>query len=291
MLAGTVYLICPGFMFRFSALVLLPLYFLTPAAVQTSPTTTPASTQTASPAKPAAKKAAAKPKAPAKPAEPVSTGPCGIGVIAATQDPFVVEKIGLTVFGNEYAEVPVSWGLDDLVFARVRAAAGTMPLRRITYAKGAFDAYYHPKPSLFRNEREELSNLIRQIAGNAGCERYVAVTRGEGVLPGTKLPLRGLGILNRGIGPINYSFLYAFLNVTILDGQTFEVRKGPGVTVEGVMKRMADNFVQDEHLRKVDNSLFPATAADGSANTILRDNMREFLAERLDKTLPPYFAQ
>ncbi|MDF0517449.1 hypothetical protein P0R31_09415 [Bradyrhizobium yuanmingense] len=277
-------------MFRIAASVLLLLPFLTPAAAQTPPATTQPSAQAAPPAKPA-KKAAAKPKAPAKPAESASSGPCGIGVIAATQDPFVVEKIGLTVFGNEYAEVPVSWGLDDLVFARVRAAAGATPLRRITYANGAFDAYYHPKPSLFRNEREELSNLIRQIAGNAGCERYVVVTRGEGMLPGTNLPLRGLGILNRGVGPINYSFLYAYLGVTVFDGKTFEIRKGPGVTLEGVMKRMADNFVQDEHLRRVDNSLFPAAAAEASSSTTLRDNIREFLTERLDKILPPYFAQ
>ncbi len=169
--------------------------------------------------------------------------------------------------------------------------SGATPLRRIAYAKGAFDAYYHPKPSLFRNEREELSNLVRQIAGNAGCERYVVVTRGQGMLPGTNLPLRGLGILNRGVGPINYSFLYAYVGVTVFDGQTFEIRKGPGVTLEGVMKHMADNFVQDEHLRKVDNSLFPAAAAEASSNTTLRDNIREFLTERLDKILPPYFAQ
>jgi hypothetical protein len=269
------------------ALLLLP----TSAVAQTPPVTNAPPAQTAAPAKPAAKKAA-KPKAPpARPVEQTTPGPCSIGVIAATQDPFVVEKIGLTVFGNEYAEVPVSWGLDDLVFARARAAAGATPLRRIAYAKGAFDAYYHPKPSLFRNEREELSNLVRQIAGNAGCERYVVVTRGQGMLPGTNLPLRGLGILNRGVGPINYSFLYAYVGVTVFDGQTFEIRKGPGVTLEGVMKHMADNFVQDEHLRKVDNSLFPAAAAEASSNTTLRDNIREFLTERLDKILPPYFAQ
>lgn len=278
-------------MFRFATSVLFLLHFLTPAAAQTPPATTAPSAQTAPPVKPAAKKAPAKPKAQAKPSESASTGPCGVGVIAATQDPFVVEKIGLTVFGNEYAEVPVSWGLDDLVFARVRAAAGAAPLRRIAYAKGAFDAYYHPKPSLFRNEREELSNLVRQIAGNAGCDRYVVVTRGEGMLPGTNQPLRGLGILNRGAGIISHTFLFAYVGVTVFDGQTFEIKKGPGVTLEGVMKHMADNFVQDERLRKVDNSLFPATAADSANNTILRDNIRDFLTARLDKILPPYFAQ
>ncbi len=277
-------------MVRIAVLLIALLSLLPPAAAQTPPAPTAPPAQTATPAKPATKKSA-KPKAqPAQPAEQAAASPCGIGVIAATQDPFIVEKIGLTVFGNEYAEVPVSWGLDDLVFARVRAAAGATPLRRITYAKGAFDAYYHPKPSLFRNEREELTNLVRQIAGNAGCERYVVVTRGEGMLPGTNQPLRGLGILNRGIGIISHSFLYVYLGVTVFDGQSFEIRKGPGVTLEAVVKRMADSFGQDEHLRKVDNSLFPVAAADAASSTTLRDNIRDFLTERLDKTLPPYFA-
>jgi hypothetical protein len=275
-------------MVRIAVSLIALLSVLTPAAAQTPPAPT---AQPATPAKPAAKKAA-KPKAPpAKPAEQTTAGPCGIGVIAATQDPFVVETIGLTVFGNEYAEVPVSWGLDDLVFTRVRAVAGSTPIRRIAYAKGAFDAYYHPKPSLFRNEREELSNLIRQIAGDAGCERYVVVTRSEGMLPGTNQPLRGLGILHRGVGPISYSFLYAYVSVTVFDGQTFEIRKGPGVTLEGVMKHMANGFGLDEHLRKVDDSLYPATASDAASNTTLRDSIRDFLTQRLDKVLPPYFAQ
>lgn len=205
-------------MVRIAVSLITLLSFLIPAVAQSPPAPTSPPAQVARPAKPAAKKGSEPKVPPAKSAEQTTTGPCGVGVIAATQDPFVVEKIGLTVFGNEYAEVPISWGLDDLVFARVRAAAGVTPLRRITYAKGAFDAYYHPKPSLFRNDREELSNLIRQIAGNAGCERYVVVTRGEGMLSGTNQPLRGLGILNRGVGIISYSYLYAYVGVTVFDG-------------------------------------------------------------------------
>ncbi|OKO73534.1 hypothetical protein [Bradyrhizobium sp. AS23.2] len=278
-------------MFRFAASVLVLLSILAPAAAQTPPATTAPPAQTASPAKPTAKKAVTKPKAAAKPAEPASTGPCGIGVIAATQDLFVVQKIGLTVFGNDYAEVPVSWGLDDLTFARVRAAAGTTPVRRIPYAKGAFDSYYHPKGGLFRNRREELSNLVREIAGNAGCERYVIVMRNEGQLDGTNQTLSGVGVFSRGVGIISYAYVFVYVGVIVVDGQTFEIRKGPAVTFEGVMKHLADNFVDNEFLRKVDMSMFPAAAADSANNAALRDTTRDFLTKRLDKILPPYFAQ
>lgn len=280
-------------MVRVSACVLALLCALSPVSAQTPPATAGATAQTAAPAakKPAAKKPVTKRKTAAKPAEPASTAPCDIGVITAMQDLFVVQKIGLTVFGNDYAEVPVPWGLDDLTFARVRAAAGAIPVRRIAYAKGAFDSYYHPKSSLFRNRREELSNLIRQIAGNAGCQRYLVVMRSEGQLDGTNQTLSGLGIVNRGAGIIAYSYVFAYVGVIVVDGQTFEIRKDPAVTFEGVMKHMADNFVSNEHLRKVDNTMFPATAADSANNGSLRDNARSFLTERLDKILPDYIAQ
>jgi hypothetical protein len=85
--------------------------------------------------------------------------------------------------------------------------------------------------------------------------------------------------------------LYAYVGATVFDGQTFQIRKAPGVTLEAVVKRMADSFGQDEHLRKVDNSLFPVAVADAASSTTRRDNMRDFLTERLDKILPPYFAQ
>ena len=67
------------------------------------------------------------------------SGPCRIGVISAVGDQFAVQKVGLTVFGNEETEVPVdAWGLDDLVVARDPRAAGSgIAVRRIAYAKGA----------------------------------------------------------------------------------------------------------------------------------------------------------
>ncbi|MDA9401167.1 hypothetical protein XH79_20870 [Bradyrhizobium sp. CCBAU 45389] len=277
-------------MIRIAVAAIALLSLLTSANAQTPPANGTPPASTATPAKPVSTKATAKPKATAKFAEPATAGPCGVGVIAGTGDIFVVQKIGLTVFGNDYAEVPVSWGLDDLVFARARAAAGSTPVRRITYAKGALDSYYHPKSGLFRNRGEELSNLIRQVAGNAGCERYLVIMRSEGQLDGTNQSLSGVGIFSRGVGLISYAYVFAYIGVTWVDGRTFEIMKGPAVTFEGVMKHMADNFVSNELLQKVDKSMFPETATDSANNTTLRDTTRDFLTQRLDKILPPYFA-
>ena len=74
-------------------------------------------------------------------------------------------------------------------------------------------------------------------------------------------------------------------------GRRLKTKKPTAVTFEGVMKRMADNFVSNELLQKVDKSMFPETAADSANNIALRDITRDFLTKRLDKILPPYFAQ
>jgi hypothetical protein len=249
----------------------------------------PAPAVQAAPAKSDVKKPASKTKAVAKPAVPVSVGPCKYGIITATEDIFTVQKIGLTVFNNEYAEVPVSWGFDDLIYARTRAAAGAISVQRITYAKGTFASYYHPKSNLFRNARQELTDLVRQIAGNAGCERYLVVTRLDAQLQGTNQTLNGIGILNRGVGFINHSWLFAYVSVIVFDGQTFEIRKDPNANFEAVLARMAANLTKNESLRDIDNSAFPVSPVEAANSAILRDSARAFLTERLDKFLPAYF--
>jgi hypothetical protein len=198
----------------------------------------------------------------------------------------VVQKVGLTVFGNEYAEVPIdAWGLDDLVVARVRAAAALgSGVRKIVYPKAAFAPYDHPAPALFRNAQDDLTAIIRQIAANAGCERYVVVTKFTGQVDGTNQTHRGIGVLNRGTSLLSYTSLFADVQVTIFDGQTFAIHKKPfnlGSVLAGSFSRMTQ-----DPLTKLDNAAFPEPATDATASATLRDSTRALLAATLDKTLP-----
>jgi hypothetical protein len=107
--------------------------FVQPASAQVAPAQVPpAQAPQAAPAiKPPAKKPAAKVAKQTKPPA-ADSGPCRFGVIVATDDLFTVQKIGLTVFGNDYAEVPVNWGFDDLIFARPRPAfpCDALPIKK-----------------------------------------------------------------------------------------------------------------------------------------------------------------
>jgi hypothetical protein len=241
------------------------------------------SSVSASAGKPRPKTSAAKQK-PANPISPATSGRCEVGVIAATENLFTVRQVGLTVFGNDEAEVPVSWDLDDLIFARARVAAGSIMVRRIASPKGAFDSYYHPQSILFSHQRDELTNSVKRIAGSAGCDRYLLILRGEAELGGTNQMLPGIGILRRGIPKRVY--LFAYLRVIMFDGRIWEMQKNPNATFENALKRLVTLKVED--LRKIDDSMFPAAPTDAAANAELRDKTREFLAERLDAFLPSF---
>jgi hypothetical protein len=263
---------------------MLVLLFGTSSEAQTPP---PATGPTAAPATPAAKKPAAKPKAAVKPPAAADSGPCRVGVITAAGDIFTVQKIGFTVFGNDFAEVPVKWGLDDLIFDRVKAAAAPAQVRRISYAKDAFDSYYHPQSTLFRNTQRELAALVKQIAGNAGCERYIVITRAKVNADGTNQVLEGIGVVSWG--PFNRIYVFAYLGVVVFDGGTFEARRNPHLTLEAGLARLTAS--RNEYLRQLENFKFPESAPDAANDAVLRDAARKFTAERLDKYLPAYFKQ
>src|ERR1700737_3681398 len=132
---------------------------------QAQPTPGMAATQAEPPAvKPAAKKPVPKTKTAAKP-PPRDDGRCDLGIIAAAGSPIGLKKVGKTLFGNEYAEVPSdAWGIDDLIVARVRAAAGPgIAVRRIAYAREALESYNHPEKRLIKEAGENFTPLITKV--------------------------------------------------------------------------------------------------------------------------------
>jgi hypothetical protein len=275
-------------MFRIFVVAFVVSCFAPSASAQAQPAPAAATTQTGtSTTKPAVKKPA-KAKAAAKPTSPGDNGPCRVGIISAIGDHFAVQKIGITVFGNNLAEAPIdSWGLDDIVVARVRAVAPGTGVRKIAYAKGAFVPYYDP-PTMFRNARDDLTAIVRQAAANANCARYFVVTKVTVKADGNNQTLRGVGVVQQGAGPFTRTNLFAAFQMTVFDGQTYEIHRRPidfGSILTG-------SFVREkEPLNEIDNESFPASAAEAAANPMLRDRMRAYLASLLDKMLPAYLKE
>ena len=255
------------------------------ASAQTQPA--PVTTSAPAAAKTFIKKPATKAKSVAKrPAAPTDSGPCQLGVIPVIGSQFAVQKIGITIFGNEQTEVPIDgWGLDDLAVARVRAAAPGIAVRRIAYTKGAFETYEHPAPALFRNPQDDLTAIVRQIAANTNCERYVVVTTFEGKLEGTNQTLHGIGVFQAG-SLFSPTALFANIQVTVFDGQTFAIHKIPfdlGSVLMGTFARMTQ-----DPLTELDKTSFPDPAAAAANSVLLRDRTRTLVAAKLDKILPAF---
>ncbi|WP_441232854.1 hypothetical protein [Bradyrhizobium sp. 930_D9_N1_4] len=275
-------------MFRFAASALVLLCFLAPAAAQTPPATT---TQTPAPAKPAVKKAAPKAKPAAKQPVAIESGPCRLGVISVIGDRYAVQKFGLTIFENEASEVPIDWGLDDLVFSHVRAATGNDPtVRRIAYPKGVFEPFYHPKTILIRDPGERLPTIVRSFTTNANCDRYLVATTYKAELPNTHMTLNGIGTYNQGLGGIlRHSHLFANIAITLVDGRSYEEIKRPFVNFGANFA--AGLRLTEDPLNKLDNSLFPDPPAAASASAALRERTRALITDRLDRGLPGYLKE
>ncbi len=247
-----------------------------------------AATSTGTPAKSAVKKTSTI----SKPPGPADSAACDLGVIPAAGNPIGLKKVGITVFGNEYSEVPSdAWGVDDLIVARVRAAAGSrVAVRRIAYGKEAlFELYKKPGKGLFNNPKENLTDAVRKIAASSHCTRYVVVTRFIGNLPGTNQSLEGIGVLTRG--PFGRAAVFVYVQVTVFDGQTFAIRDDPFGSFGARLSSTLSRIGKDEFLRQVDGAEFPASPEAAAKDVKLRDSARTLLAERLDRILPEYLKQ
>ena len=278
--------------------LLVALAVTQPALAQTAPTAAPNPSPTKSlPAKPAAKKPAS-PSSDAGATSPSAAGAAQrgrcIGVIPHIGDHFAVQTIGLGMFGNELKEVPIeSWGLDDLVVARVRAAAGTgVAVRRIAYPANAFEPYDHPPRRLFGDADKALKSVVQAIASAGGCERYVVVLKDTNADRITHQAFTGIGIFSRAGGDVH---LFALTALSVFDGHTFEVlKKHVGSPVEEKVGSNPTLFdlTRTNPMRGANVPLkedFPWPPAPDAVMG-LRDATRALLAESLDKTLPKLLA-
>jgi hypothetical protein len=271
---------------RFVVAAVVMSCFAAPAWAQTQP---PTGTATNPAAKPAVKKPPPKSKAAAKP-PPADDGRCDLGVISAAGSKIGLKKVGITMFGNEYSEVPFdAWAIDDLIVARVRAAAGAgVAVRRIPVGKEAlFNLYEKPGKGLFNNPKENLREAVRQIAANTHCARYIIVRKFIGQLAGTNQTLDGIGVVTHG--PFGRAAVFAYTEVTVFDGPTFAIHEDPFGSFGARLS--ASLSTKNEYLRAVEGAEFPASAEAVTKDTKLRDAARSLVAERLDRILPEYLKE
>jgi hypothetical protein len=257
--------------------VCLPIFSFAQTQRAAEPTTRPA----AQGAKPAARKPGPRSATAVGPAD---SGACQIGVIPIAGNLFLVETFGLFTFSDTKARVTVDgWALDELVVARVRAAAPGMSVRRIPFTKE--ELAHHRTPMLFYNVDDDIMEFAQYVSRGMNCERYVVVHRHGG-----NQPEYGIGISKRPFA--KEATLFAMMYIRVYDGQTFHLSKeAPALMTENTyIERVLHNPLGGPS-RQLDVAMFPDKPADAITNPVLRDGVRAMLAASLDKTLQALLAQ
>ena len=183
------------------------------------------------------------------------------------------------------------WGLDDLAFARVRAATGSDPsVRRIAYPTGAFEPYYNPKSRFLPDPNEGLPAIVRGITSNANCERYLVITKYNATVAGTKMEIKGIGAYSQGIGSlVRHYHLFANVAVSMYDGATYE-KINRSFAAFGASFTAGLGLTEDP-LTKLDESVFPNPPESASSSTALKERTRALVSARLDRIIPVYLQQ
>jgi hypothetical protein len=276
-------------MLRSFAAVIILSCFSTSAWTQVQPTPPVAGTEATQPAaKPAIRKPAARSEPAGKQASG-SSGPCGLGVIVVVGDEFTVKTIGLTVFQSKETVVPINWGLEDLIFARVRAAAPPgLTVLRIPYNKSRFPTREEPKNQLFRDERAELVDRMRKVTQGTNCQRYVLVGNSISRFGTYSYNVRGIGIVNHDILAGHRIYFFALSYIRVFDGRDFSIiRHGSALThVDPLVKRMLLGTLILGPYSELAEASFPNRPEEAAHNLALRECARALLTASLDKTLP-----
>jgi hypothetical protein len=228
---------------------------------------------------------------------PVFTGggSCDFGVVVTAGDEFTVLTTGLTVFQNKKTVIPIpGWGLNDLIFARTRAAipAGVSVLR-IPYNPAKFPPRDESKDTLkdrlFRDLNAELAEYMRQVAKGTNCRHYIQILNSISSIGSSNYTVRGFGILNQDVVLGRRIYLYALAFIRIFDGRDFSVVRQSSALIN-MDHSLAVQRLLGKHIggpyRELPAESFPTHPEDAAANPALRDGVRSMLAESLDKTLP-----
>lgn len=217
----------------------------------------------------------------AQPAPPKAANAKTVGVVSAIGETFTLQKIGITVFGNESHNVAIgAWGIDDLVAARVSAALSKrFHVKRISVPKGAFASYESPG-GMFRDRDAELREIVRKLASSQPCDLYVVVTKGYSPFGTTNQAAIGLGLVVAASALIDNSHLYALSTIRIYDGKTFAVLRSQHASMgqPTFMKTIKGPY------REVDSSWWPSGQAASDAR--LREATRKLVEQSITMSIP-----
>ena len=216
---------------------------------------------------------------------------CQLGLISIVGNKFEMTDIGPfdLAFMVKYSHGRADWGLDDLVFARVRAAARGLNVQNIAYDKEELHRAAQ-ESSLFRGFADKIKDFARKTAAGTHCDRYIVVHRGTGQVDGRPAVAVGFGAIRLKTAlREDTAYLHVLTSIRIYDGASFELIK----TAPALMGDDPRPFEVPKNYkpvrgpaRQIDVASLPATPQQAAQNAAYRAIIESLLAASLDKTLP-----
>src|SRR4051812_21250379 len=131
---------------------------------------------------------------------------------------FALQKVGITVFQNDFKRVPIAgWGIDEFVARKLSSLAAGRPVVRLDYSKSDFAAFEAPRASAFE-QRTDLHTIVKNAAAKSGCERNIAAMKVGTQIGSSNQGMYGLGLLEQAAGtPLSRTYLFVSMMLLVVD--------------------------------------------------------------------------
>jgi hypothetical protein len=218
-------------------------------------------------------------------------GSCQLGLISIVGNKFWIDDLGPFQFQHERRWARADWDLDNLVFARVRAAAPHLNVRKIEYDKeelrrGAQDRSFLDR--LFYSFASDIRDFARKVAFTTPCDRYVVVHREMHPVDGRREWVVGIGVVRiRDLFVKERAYLYALTSIRTY-GRNFELLDEAAASTgdDGGPMDFKHPAPFPGPKREIEIATFPAAPEQAAGNRAFRATIRSLLASSLDRTLP-----
>ncbi|WP_125461846.1 MULTISPECIES: hypothetical protein [Rhodomicrobium] len=221
-----------------------------------------------------------------KPKAVPASGKKMICVLSDVAHEFYLQKIGLTVFGNEFSTVAVpQWQLDQAIFNKAKAILSAkfdvkhVPTKIETYAP------LRTEGGFFRDREGERKALIQKLTASSGCDYILLVAGNASQVGSTNQYVGGLGVLEMGNELMGYSRqVHALTFLYVYDGRSMEtLQYQRGGTDEDTLFKAIHGPSQE-----IDVKLHPTLQAVAD-DPKTRDLIRKQVERSLELTVPGLF--
>lgn len=215
-----------------------------------------------------------------------SAGKKTVCVVSDVAHEFQLQKIGLTVFGNEASTVPVpQWKLDQAIFDKTKAILSAsfnlkhIPTKIETYAP------LRTEGGFLRDRDGERVALIQKLTASSGCDFILLVAGNASQVGSTNQYVGGLGVLEMGNELFGYyRQVHALTFLYVYDAKTMErLQYNRGETDEDTLFKTIRGPSQE-----VDVKLHPTLQAVAD-DPKTRDMIWKQVERSLELTLPKVF--